>query len=61
MGNTPTAATTLSSINAPRFSIVTKALGGSTDENGRRRFRATASSTITDRAGVRLVSAGTDS
>lgn len=38
-------------VKAPRFSIVTKALGGTTEPDGRRRFRATASSTITDRDG----------
>lgn len=37
-------------IKAPRFSIITKAIGGETID-GRRRFKATASSTITDRAG----------
>lgn len=48
----PPTLTTKSSpdINAPRFSIVTKALSGDTTD-GKRRFQATASSTITDRAG----------
>ena len=56
MGTTTTTAAkglpTLSDISAPRFSIVTKAIGsaGQTGD-GRRRFRATASSTIKDRAG----------
>lgn len=53
MGNTTAAGTLLrSEISAPHFAIVTKALGpaGAADD-GRRRFRATASSTITDRAG----------
>lgn len=49
----PPTLTTKSSdlINAPRFSIVTKALDGAPSEDGHRRFKATASSTITDRAG----------
>ena len=54
MTTTP-AATALSDINAPQFSIITKALtseGSSAD--GRRRFHATASSTIIDRAGHQI-------
>ena len=47
----PTLMTKSSDINAPRFSIVTKALAGTTDDGGHRRFKATASSTITDRVG----------
>lgn len=53
MGNTTAAGTLLpTEFKAPHFAIVTKALGpaGAADD-GRRRFRATASSTITDRAG----------
>ncbi len=38
-------------IKAPKFNIITKAMAGETDEAGRRRFKATASSTITDRQG----------
>lgn len=37
--------------NLPKFPIITKAMTGEKDEQGRRRFRATASSTITDRQG----------
>jgi len=48
---TTSTATKLSDVTAPHFSIITKAIGGSTDDDGHRRFRATASSTITDRAG----------
>lgn len=53
MKNTPAAGTLLrAEVSAPQFSIITKALGDAgTGDDGRRRFRATASSTITDRAG----------
>ena len=53
MGNTPAAGTLLpTEFKAPHFAIVTKALGAAGESaDGRRRFRATASSTITDRAG----------
>jgi hypothetical protein len=51
LDNSAAIKTTLSEINGPKFSIVTKALSGGTDESGKRRFRATASSTITDYAG----------
>lgn len=56
MGPTTTAAKSLlgTELNGPRFAIVTKALGATTDESGRRRFRATASSTITDRQGDQI-------
>lgn len=49
--DTATAKTTLSEAVGPKFSIITKELSGGPDENGRRRFRATASSTIIDRDG----------
>ena len=52
MGNATSAASKLpTEITAPHFSIITKALGAETDDIGRRRFHATASSTITDRQG----------
>lgn len=47
----PAAKTTLTDVLGPKFNIVTKALTGGVDESGKRRFRATASSTITDLAG----------
>lgn len=51
----PPTLTTKSSViekpNLPEFSIITKALAGGTNESGRRRFNAVASSTITDRQG----------
>ena len=52
----PPTLTTKSSVlpekpNLPEFKIVTKALAGGTNEAGRRRFNAVASSTITDRQG----------
>ena len=54
MTTTP-AATALSDLNAPQFSIITKALGPATEgTDGRRRFHATASSTIIDRAGHQI-------
>lgn len=55
MGNTTTtAAGTLlrTEVTAPHFDFITKAIGDAgVSDDGRRRFRATASSTITDRAG----------
>lgn len=51
LDNSAAIKTTLSEINGPKFSIVTKALSGGVDGEGKRRFRATASSTITDYAG----------
>lgn len=54
MTTTP-AATALSDLNAPQFSIITKALGPAAEgTDGRRRFHATASSTIVDRAGHQI-------
>lgn len=51
----PPTLTTKSSVpekpNLPEFSIITKALAGGTNEAGRRRFNAIASSTVTDRQG----------
>lgn len=49
--DTAAAKTTLHDIVGPKFNIVTKALSGGVDGDGKRRFRATASSTITDLAG----------
>jgi hypothetical protein len=55
VGSTTTAATALSDINAPQFSIITKALGPAAESgDGKRRFHATASSTIVDRAGHQI-------
>lgn len=54
MTTTP-AATALSDLNAPQFSIITKALGPAAEGgDGRRRFHATASSTIVDRSGHQI-------
>ena len=55
MGNTTLTAKMLSDAPlAPRFSIITKALDGTTDAEGNPRFHATASSSIIDRAGHQI-------
>jgi regulator of replication initiation timing len=51
MPPTLTTKSSIDTINRPRFAIVTKALAGEADPEGKPRFKAVASSTITDRDG----------